>query len=140
MSPWPPERVAMLRRLVAEGLSGSEIGREMDLTKGAVIGKCRRLGIRLQGNNFGGGCRTGQVLKPKPVPVVRKRKAVAAPVVVVPAPVPAPGIKPTRTCQWLDGSAPQWRTCDAPTRPGTAWCETHYRRVYGLRARAERVA
>jgi hypothetical protein len=128
--------VALLRRLVEQGLSGAAIGAQMDLTKNQIVGACRRRGIRLQGNNNGGGCRTGRVLKPKPVPVVRKRKPVVAPVVVVPS--PAPPMPPTRTCQWLDGSAPQWRTCAAPARPGTSWCEPHYRRVYGLRA--ERVA
>jgi hypothetical protein len=124
-----------LRRLVERGLSASAIGEAMDLTKNAVVGACRRRGFRLQGTNNGGGCRTGQVLKPKPVPVVRKRKPVVAP---MPVPPPPPAPPPAGECKWLNGSGPPWLYCGGCVRPGTSWCEPHYRRVYGLRA--ERVA
>jgi hypothetical protein len=130
--------VALLRRLVAQGLSGAQISQRLDCTKNQVVGKCRRLGIRLQGNNYGGGWRDDTVRQksgPAPVPVVRKRKPVVAPVVVVPALAPPP---PASECKWLNGSGPPWLYCGGCVRPGTSWCEPHYRRVYGLRA--ERVA
>ena len=137
MSPWSDTRVALLRRLVAQGLSGAAIGAAMDLTKNAVVGKCRRLGIRLQGSNNGGGCRTGQVLKLKPPPtVVRKPKPVAAPVVVVPP--PPPPMPPTRRCQWLDGSGPPWVQCGAAVLGRGPYCAAHHSRVF-VRHR-ERVA
>lgn len=42
---WPPDRVAELMRLVAEGLPYAEIGRRMGVTKNMVIGKAKRLGL-----------------------------------------------------------------------------------------------
>lgn len=128
MAPWPDDRVALLRRLVERGLSASAIGEAMDLTKNAVVGACRRRGFRLQGNNYGGGCRMGQVMKPKPVPVVRKRKPVVAPVVVVPSPVPP--MPPTRRCQWLDGSGPPWAQCGAAVMGRGPYCAVHHARVF----------
>lgn len=43
-SPWP-RRDPELRRLWAEGLSGSEIADRMKLTKNAVIGRVHRLNL-----------------------------------------------------------------------------------------------
>lgn len=42
---WPPERVAELRRLRAEGLSYAAIGRRMGATKDQAIGAARRAGM-----------------------------------------------------------------------------------------------
>jgi len=122
---WPEERVVLLRRLVAQGMSGSQIGQRLDLTKNMIVGKCRRLGIRLQGDNNGGGWRTGQVLKPKPVPVVRQPvvEAVIAPPLAPVRPMPA------SDCKWVHGSGRPWSYCGAPVWRG-AWCEHHYHRVY----------
>lgn len=42
---WTDERVARLRELVAEGLSYSEIGKRLGITKNAALGKADRLGL-----------------------------------------------------------------------------------------------
>ena len=42
---WTPERIAALIALWNEDLSTSEIGRRLDFTKNAVIGKVHRLGL-----------------------------------------------------------------------------------------------
>jgi GcrA cell cycle regulator len=42
---WTPESIALLERLWAEGPSCTEIARRMGLSKGAVVGKARRLGL-----------------------------------------------------------------------------------------------
>ena len=66
---WPAERVELLRQRVAAGHSASEIGAEFGLSRSAVISKCSRLGLQLQGS-----------------PVGRKsEKAVARPAVAQPA-------------------------------------------------------
>lgn len=45
---WPPERVDRLRALIAsETASAGEIARQLGVTRNQVIGKCRRLGLRL---------------------------------------------------------------------------------------------
>lgn len=43
---WTVERVAELGRLWQEGLSTSEIGRRLGLTKNAVVGKAHRLALQ----------------------------------------------------------------------------------------------
>jgi GcrA cell cycle regulator len=42
---WTPERIAALIALWSEELSASEIGRQLGITKNAVIGKVHRLGL-----------------------------------------------------------------------------------------------
>lgn len=44
-TPWPDEKVALLRKLVAEGRSGGEIGRALGKSRCAVLGKISRLEI-----------------------------------------------------------------------------------------------
>ena len=42
---WTSERIAELERLWATGASTAEIGRQIDVTKNAVVGKVHRLGL-----------------------------------------------------------------------------------------------
>ena len=42
---WTDEIVARLRELWAQGLSTAEIGRQLNVTKNAVVGKAHRLGL-----------------------------------------------------------------------------------------------
>ncbi|WP_308721614.1 GcrA family cell cycle regulator [Komagataeibacter xylinus] len=76
---WTEETIARLRDLWQQGLSTAEIGRQLSVTKNAVVGKAHRLG-----------------LKPRPSPIRRAAKATppadaatqAAPVAAVPAAAP----------------------------------------------------
>lgn len=45
---WTPERVDLLKRLAADKMSGSAIAYELRITRGAVMGKCWRLGVQLR--------------------------------------------------------------------------------------------
>ena len=45
---WTTERVEELTRLWATGLSASEIGRKLGITKNAVVGKVRRLDLAMR--------------------------------------------------------------------------------------------
>lgn len=46
---WTPERVTLLKKLAAEGLSASQIANELEgVSRNAVIGKIHRLGFRLK--------------------------------------------------------------------------------------------
>lgn len=40
---WTPERIALLTQLWAEGLTGTQIGARMKITKSSAIGKAQRL-------------------------------------------------------------------------------------------------
>ncbi len=42
---WTPERIAEVERLWNEGLTTSEIGRRIGVSKNAVVGKVHRLGL-----------------------------------------------------------------------------------------------
>ncbi|MBF0095505.1 MAG: global cell cycle regulator GcrA-like protein [Alphaproteobacteria bacterium] len=42
---WTDERIAELVRLWNEGLTTGEIGRQLDVSKNAVVGKAHRLGL-----------------------------------------------------------------------------------------------
>jgi GcrA cell cycle regulator len=44
---WDEERDTILRRLASEGLSGTKIGAEMGISKGAVIGRANRIGVKV---------------------------------------------------------------------------------------------
>lgn len=44
---WTPERLETLRKRRAEGLSAARIADEIGVTRNAVIGKCKRLGLPL---------------------------------------------------------------------------------------------
>lgn len=50
ITPWREGGEDRLRRLVAEGLSATEIARAVGTTRCAVLGKARRLGLVLAGS------------------------------------------------------------------------------------------
>ena len=45
---WTTDRVEQLTKLWATGLSASEIGRQLGITKNAVVGKVRRLNLAMR--------------------------------------------------------------------------------------------
>ena len=45
MMTWTPERITELKRLWVTGASTAEIGRQLDVSKNAVVGKVHRLGL-----------------------------------------------------------------------------------------------
>jgi GcrA cell cycle regulator len=47
MMEWTDERVDELKRLFEEGLSSPELAAKMGLTRSAIMGKCRRLGLKI---------------------------------------------------------------------------------------------
>lgn len=96
-SNWPEETIARLRVLWAEGHSTAEIGRRLDVSKNAVIGKAHRLDLPERPSPIRAAA-SGQPRKnyipkrPKvtlpPLPAYEPPPAVAAPVKVAPAATP----------------------------------------------------
>ena len=43
---WTDDRIGKLKKLWAEGLTTGEIGRRLDVSKNAVVGKAHRLGLK----------------------------------------------------------------------------------------------
>lgn len=52
MSGWTQERVDLAKKLNADGLTASQIAGEIGVSRNAVIGKLRRLGVILAGSKF----------------------------------------------------------------------------------------
>lgn len=61
---WNPETILRLSNLYAEGLSSSQIGKQMGRSRNAIIGKIHRLGIN----------RPGSIFLPAARPVAHKSK------------------------------------------------------------------
>jgi GcrA cell cycle regulator len=161
---WTEERVETLKKLWADGLSASQIAKQLGgVTRNAVIGKVHRLGL------------SGRAAPSRPVrrPVARPaaarapRPAAAA----TPAPriradaEPAPAPAPPQTmpapvdakrmangeyatvltlregmCKWPigDPSDAEFRFCGRSTRPGGAYCEAHAQMAYQPQAKRKR--
>ncbi len=71
---WTDERVALLRKLWAEGLSASEIARELGdgITRNAVIGKVHRLGLPGRAPSRSGNSRRASQQGTAPAPQRRQ--------------------------------------------------------------------
>jgi len=162
---WTEERVETLKKLWADGLSASQIAKQLGgVTRNAVIGKVHRLGL------------SGRAVPSRPVrrPVTRPaaarapRPAAAAPAPRVqadaaasPAPAPAPvqnlpaPVDAKRMangeyatvltlregmCKWPigDPADTEFRFCGRSTRPGGAYCEAHAQMAYQPQAKRKR--
>jgi hypothetical protein len=125
---WTPDLDTQLAHLWADPtLSATAIGVRMGKTKSAVTGRIWRLGLPQRGSPLGKNAVASKVGKLKP----NTRKPMAAAVAPV-APEPATVfLSPTRGgCQWIEGSGPPWRFCDAPAVGKSSWCATHHARCF----------
>ena len=99
---WTSDLIKRLRRDWKTGRSTAEIGRRLGVSKNAVIGKADRLG-----------------LPARPSPIRPKGSGK----------YPHSERKPRRvvSCCWPIGEllTPGFRLCDAPSVPGTPYCEAH---------------
>lgn len=130
---WTPDRIAMLRRLCAEGLSFDTIGGLMGISRSAAIGKAKRLGIQ----------KFPAKPSPRQRPVTACGKRILTPRIVTSEPVkaaddaPAPLMVPLldlepNMCRWPCGDPrdPAFGFCGHEARTGSSWCEHHYRRAF----------
>lgn len=51
MNPWTDEDIGTIERGLRDGLSASQIAAQLGRTRNSVIGKCARIGLRLNGGN-----------------------------------------------------------------------------------------
>jgi GcrA cell cycle regulator len=102
---WTVERVAELTRLWASGLSASEIGRRLGITKNAVIGKARRIDL---------------AMRRAPAQVPRKARILTLERLN------------SNMCSWPDGDPgePDFRFCGKPTVDGKPYCANHCSLAY----------
>ena len=122
---WNADALATLKDMLAAGRSSREIAQALGVTRNAVIGKSRRIGLNW-------AARKGKPPKP-PLRRPRKRK---------PLPFMARRIKPKPTgpvhfrdleahhCRWIPGEPSSQLYCGAERVQGSSYCGTHTRAAY----------
>jgi GcrA cell cycle regulator len=103
---WTAERVAELSRLWSEGVSSAEVGRQLGLTKNAVVGKAHRMALPPRDN---------------PVKHRREPEPYVAPIVEAPAPLAGACLYP----MWGNNEKPDHTYCGEPRKPGRPYCSDH---------------
>jgi GcrA cell cycle regulator len=155
---WADETIGKLRELWAEGLSTSEIGRRLGVSKNAVVGKAHRLELPprpspIRRDGTGGAPRRST---PRRVagPTLPPLKSTTLGAIPGPAPARLPGLSAPRalqssprvaqaplaprpygrvvTCCWPIGEpgTDNFRFCDAQSVPGKPYCEEHAQLAY----------
>lgn len=150
-TPWTDSAIARLRKLWDEGLSAAEIGRRLDISKNAVIGKAHRLDLAARISPIKRGPRQAHVRsstsRPRrpsatlPKPSCLQRVALAPAAQAVPRGASAPSSTGTpdrlssriaRQCCWPigDPGMSNFRFCNIAALPGKPYCEAHARLAY----------
>lgn len=111
---WTEERISALCRLWSDGLSAAEIGRRLEVSKNAVIGKAHRLG-----------------LPGRPSPIKRNKSTTTK----VRAESAGPATQQrsqARTCCWPFGDPedPDFHFCGNKAMKNKPYCEEHYKIAY----------
>lgn len=131
---WTEDRVDLLKKLWTDGLSASQIARQLgDVTRNAVIGKVHRLGLSGRGSPARSERpRAVTVPKPQAKPVFIKPVPAQNPVVLENGEFATVATLKDNMCKWPigDPAAPGFRFCGHPTTPGTPYCEAHARLAY----------
>ena len=148
---WSTDREDRLRALVLDGLTATRIGVEIGLSRGAVIGKIDRLGLRLLGGPGRPGRRPGPqkprksrarkpkvttavILAPPPdggIDLAAKPKGTTA---VILAPPPGEGVDilalAAGVCRWPQDTIEGVRYCGGETYPRHVYCPAHHRLAF----------
>jgi GcrA cell cycle regulator len=148
MNPWPVEAIDTLKRLIAEGLSFSQIGARLGKTRNAVIGKAHREGLSGTADykkchkpaRPGGRVPKAKKLKPWRELQVRRSAQVFENAPFIPGPelvIPVNERKGIldlgeNDCRWPIGDPQEadFHFCNGRKVPGLAYCEHHARRAY----------
>ena len=144
---WPEAAMERLQVLWREGLSASQISRQLfaDLqvrySRNAVIGKVHRLGLVGRKSPDAKVSRRSLAERAERAPRVRASKSDKPPAQKAPPP-PLPSETPPETarpwnarkgreCQWIYGEpSADALTCCSPAQPGSPWCPSHARLIY----------
>jgi GcrA cell cycle regulator len=131
---WTDEAIAKLRTLWAEGLSTAEIGRRLNISKNAVVGKAHRLNLPprpspIRRHEGEAGAPRPSVPKRTQGPTLPPLSAsMAAPVPGLRAIMPAPKYGQRATpCCWPIGEPgkPSFHFCNAASAAGKPYCDEH---------------
>lgn len=152
---WTEDRVEVLKKLWAEGLSASQIAKQLGgVTRNAVIGKVHRLGLSGRATPSRPPSRVGSALRPRPA----VRPAPSKPGSTAPRTTANTGVAPLRTpnyarsrpaavadgdyasiltlsdhiCRWPIGDPgdADFKFCGKKCKPGSPYCDTHAQMAY----------
>lgn len=129
---WTDERVEQLKKLWSEGLSASQIAKQLGgVTRNAVIGKVHRLGLSGRATPSRPARRTVKPARP------RTTTATTAPASVEPAVLPSGEFATVLTlrdsmCKWPigDPASSSFRFCGRKTGADHTYCEAHADMAY----------
>ena len=132
---WTDERVELLKKLWAEGLSAAQIANKMGgVTRNAVIGKVHRLGLsgRATPAKPQRGCRTPAEEKVSAAPAPEVKSVIpepefAAPLVLESGDRTTVSTIKNNMCKWPigDPKKPGFHFCGQPTLSGKSYCAYH---------------
>lgn len=143
---WTEAVIAELRRLWGEGLSTAEIGRRLNISKNAVVGKAHRLSLTARPSPIRRGARPSVPHPPRRVagptlpPLAQPAPVVAEPVITRAAPPPLRpvAVSTPRTggrfsaCCWPIGEpgTASFRFCGSEAMQGKPYCGEHASLAY----------
>ena len=125
---WTDELIAKLRTLWAEGLSSAAIGRRLNISKNAVVGKANRINLPARPSPIKSGGKYAGRLQ---AIAARKASQEAVQGVIRTEPThmapeqPKPSRARVEPCSWVEGVKGSWRYCDEPSVPGRVYCHEH---------------
>jgi len=104
---WTPEKVENLKTLWSQGLSITQIGKHLGMTRNAVVGKAHRIG-----------------LEKRTSPIVRRPRPAAPIQPPLPQPILHTG---AQRCQWPigDPKTSDFRFCGKSSLPNRPYCDEH---------------
>ena len=130
MTEWTEGMIARLRELNSDQtLSRAEIGRRLGVSKNAVMGKARRLGLPSRPRPINPSGQPRKHVRTRPaVPTLASLIAL----VTVPAVPerPEPRFMVRTSCQYPLNSGRPWRFCEADAQRGSVYCPEHHRTCY----------
>ena len=142
---WTPARISTLIALWTEGISTIEIGRRLDVTKNAVVGKVHRLGLPKRVSPIGSKSRERKPAAARSETTARKSAAVKTAVALSQQPKPVAASEPVPMsnpvsmeklsggmCSWPEGEPGKddFHFCGAPVLEGKPYCVSHCARAY----------
>lgn len=145
---WTPEKIQLLQEQWEAGLSITQIGKNLGMTRNAVVGKAHRMGLNkrpspiLRGENSAlsaprlapqaprkkladAAPKTAQARSEKPAaPSGPSRNGLAQVAAALSAAIP---VSKTATCKWPIGDPrkPDFHFCEAPALEGKPYCAQH---------------
>jgi GcrA cell cycle regulator len=130
MTDWSDAQKAELARLWGEGHSTTEIGRRMNISKNAVVGKAHRLNLPARPSPIRRGAEgERKVSKPKREKPVVPNLKIEMPDYPLPPPAPLPAKISQKSipCCFPFGNpgTSAFRFCDVRSVPGRPYCEAH---------------